>query len=429
MISISKLYSGAQTQSDGLRYGRASGESNTGQPVPKSAFDRRPVVVWNITRTCNLRCIHCYTDSYAESYPDELTTEEAKRVIQDLASFGIPALLFSGGEPLVRKDLFELVAYAKSLGIRPTLSTNGVLITEDIARRIKNVGFTYVGISLDGVGILNDSFRGVEGAYERAMQGFRNCINESQRVGLRLTLTRHNYSDLNNIFDFIEHEGIHRACFYHLVYAGRGQRIADEDLTHQESRQAMDTILERTEDFHKRGLDKEILTVDNHVDGIYLYMKLMERDDPRAEDVYRLLKWNGGGMYSSGVGLGDIDFKGDVHPDQFWMHYTIDNVRNRPFSQIWMDTSDRLMAGLKNRREHIKGRCSRCKWFDLCGGAMRVRADFVYNDPFAPDPACYIADDEIGLTSTDKVELKERGEGFFSPTPAKASDKILEMVA
>lgn len=399
MIDITRLYCDRETPADSLRYGHGhkAKKEMKGAPriprQPKSAAERRPVVAWNISRTCNLKCVHCYTDSEAKKYGGELSTGEGKALIDDLAGFGIPALLFSGGEPLMRKDLFELVGHAISLGIRPTLSTNGTLITADVARRIKDLGFTYVGVSLDGIGEINDKFRGKEGAFEKAMAGFRNLKDVSQRVGLRLTLTRHNYQDLHGIFDFIEAEGIDRACFYHLVYSGRGKE--SDDLSHQETRDALDIILQRTKDMNDRGLEKDILTVDNHVDGVYLYMRLLEEDPQRAEAVLRLLKWNGGGLYSSGVGFGDIDFKGNVHPDQFWMHHSFGNVRERPFSEIWMDTSDPLMAGLKDRRSHIHGRCASCKWFDACGGALRVRADLVHGDPWAPDPACYLTDDEI----------------------------------
>lgn len=418
MIGVSKLYCGHENPGDAIRYGHQS-KHMAARPMahatPKTAAERRPVTAWNITRSCNLKCIHCYSDSEGKKYDGELSNEEGKALIDDLADFKIPALLFSGGEPLVRPDLFELIRYAKEKGIRTTLSTNGTLITKDIARELHEIGMAYVGISLDGIGEINDKFRGKEKAFEQAMTGFRNCVETGQRVGLRLTLTRHNYENLHQIFDFIETENIQRACFYHLVYSGRGKDIQGNDLTHQETRKAMDIILDRTEDFHKRGMDKDILTVDNHVDGIYLYMKLLKKDPQKAEEVLKQLEWNGGGTYSSGVGFGDIDFLGNVHADQFWMYYSFGNVRERKFSEIWMDTSDKLMAGLKSRPTHIKGKCSRCKWFKACGGSLRVRADLVYDDPFAPDPGCYLTDEEVGLTAEDWKILEEKGELFPVP--------------
>jgi len=404
MINISRLYCGAASESDSLRYGQGAEP-----PAFRSAAERRPVVVWNLTRTCNLRCLHCYSDSAARRYPGELTTAEAEAVIRDLAAFRVPAVLFSGGEPLLRPDLFQLVAGSRRLGLRPTLSTNGTLITAEVARKIREAGFTYVGISLDGIGEVHDYFRGMRGAFGRTVQGFRHCVAAGQRVGLRLTLTRHTAADLHRIFDFIEAEHINRACFYHLVASGRGRSLAGDDLSHSETRAVLDIILERTADFSRRGLPKEILTVDNHADGVYLYLRLLEADAGRAAEVLRLLEWNGGGLHSSGVGIGAIDWVGDVHADQFWAHHSFGNVKRRPFSQIWLDTADPLMAGLKDRRARITGRCRACKFFDACGGALRVRADLAHGDPWAPDPACYLTDAEIGLPASaaapEKVPL------------------------
>jgi MoaA/NifB/PqqE/SkfB family radical SAM enzyme len=243
-----------------------------------------PVVVWNSTKTCNLKCMHCYMGSDAQKYKDELTTDEAKKFIDDLAEFRVPVLLFSGGEPLIRPDFFELAEYAQKAGVRPTLSTNGTLITREVAQRIKDIGVGYVGISLDGLKDVNDKFRGVEGAYEKAMKGIENCVAVGQRVGLRFTINQHNARELDKIFDFIEEEGINRVCFYHLVYSGRGEGMVADDLTHEESRQAMDTIIRRTKDYEDRGLEKEILTVDNHCDGIYMYLKAKKAGDEKVAE-------------------------------------------------------------------------------------------------------------------------------------------------
>ncbi len=421
MINLSKLYCGAASGSDGLRYGHGRSE-DPASLRPRSAADRRPVVVWNVTRSCNLRCLHCYSDSEARQYAGELSTTEGYAFLWDLAAFNVPAVLFSGGEPLVRRDLFDLVAYARFFGLRPTLSTNGTLITPEMAARIKGVGFTYVGISLDGIGEVNDRFRGKAGAFDRALRAFQNLKAVGQRVGLRLTLNRHNVQDLHRIFDLIEREGIDRACFYHLVPSGRGRSIAGEMLAPAETRAAVDIILERTADFHRRGLQKEILTVDNHVDGVYSYLRLKAEGSPRAEEVLRLLQWNGGGLYSTGVGIADVDFLGEVHPDQFWMHYSFGNVRRRPFSQIWTDTSDPLMAGLKKRKPLLKGRCAGCRWLDACGGALRVRAELATGDPWAPDPGCYLTDEEIGLGSPSRESRVRSPESEAPAADAPATD-------
>jgi radical SAM protein with 4Fe4S-binding SPASM domain len=418
MIDIGKLYCGGVSTGDGLRYGTESKpdlHGNAPHDRETLASERRPIVVWSTTRTCNLRCVHCYTDSENIQYGGELNTDEGLSLIDDLASFRIPSLLFSGGEPLMRRDILTLIEHAAIKNIRPVLSTNGTLIDRDTARDLKNAGIVYVGISLDGMEEINDQFRGVKGAFRRAMRGFEQCITVGQRVGLRLTLTKKNYQDLHKIFDFIEHEGINRACFYHLVYSGRGENIFKDDLTHRESRDAMDIILERTRDFFDRKLDINILTVDNHADGVYLYLKLRNANPTQAEEVKSLLAWNGGGANSTGVGIGNIDFFGNVHPDQFWQDYTLGNIRERSFGDIWTDERDPLMHGLKHKSEHIKGRCRLCQYQALCTGSMRVRAYRTYGDPWAPDPQCYITDEEIDLTEEKKKLLRKEGEEFPIP--------------
>jgi radical SAM protein with 4Fe4S-binding SPASM domain len=388
MVNVTKVYCGANQPADNLRYGHGHG-------APKSASERRPIVVWNVTRTCNLRCVHCYSDSYAQKYAGELTHEQAIANIDDIAAFKVPALLFSGGEPLARPDTLDLMEYAAQKGLRVTLSTNGTLIDDTAASRLKKIGTTYVGISLDGIGETNDLFRGKKGAFDAAVRGFRNCNAVGQKVGLRLTLTRRNCADLHDIFDFIQNEGIQRACFYHLVYSGRGN--ATDELTPAEVRRAMDIILERALTFHERGMNKEILTVDNHADNAYIYLKLCERNPKYAEQVHQWMKWNGGGANSSGIGISNIDTQGYVHPDQFWQSATFGNVKERPFSEIWSDNTIPLLAQLRNRLPLLKGRCGACRFQDICGGSFRVRALQVHGDPWAEDPACYLSNQEISL--------------------------------
>jgi len=393
MIGVTKLLCGTVTPSDVLRYGRRSDRSPS--HLLQFTRDKRPIVVWNSTKACNLRCIHCYYTARAQADPDELTTAEAKTMVGDLAAFGAPVFLFSGGEPLMRKDLFELGAYAVECGLRTVISTNGTLINREAAERIREAHFSYVGISLDGIGETNDRFRGMPGAFEAALDGIRACTEVGVRTGLRLTLNRHNYEDLGAIFDLLETENIRRACFYHLVYAGRGARIQDDDLSLEETRAAVDLIFDRTEDFARRGVDIEILTVDNHTDGPYLLRRIQEEQSDRADEVLQLLRWNGGN--STGIGIGAVDHLGNVHADQFWQHHSFGNVRLRPFSEIWTDTGEPLMAGLKNRKPLLKGRCAACQYLDICNGNFRVRAEAVHGDVWAPDPACYLTDEEIGI--------------------------------
>ena len=395
MIGISKLYCGTVEPSDALRYGRESGKLPS--HLLQFSKDKKPVVVWNMGRRCNLNCVHCYAQSQDIEYKDELTTQQGKDLIDDLAEFGSPVILFSGGEPLMRKDLPELAQYAVSKGMRAVISTNGTLIDEKMAKVLKEIGLSYVGVSLDGMRETNDKFRGAKGAFDAALQGMRNCRKEGIKVGLRLTINKKNAADIPAIFDLLEEEGIPRVCFYHLVYTGRGSKLVEDDLTHEESREVLDLIMDRTKAMHDKGFPMEVLTVDNHCDGPYVYFRLLKEDPERAADVYELLMMNQGN--STGIGIGCVSWDGSVHADQFWRHYSFGNVKDRKFSEIWTDTNDELMAGLKNRKPLIKAnadRCARCKWFEICNGNFRVRAEAIYDNVWADDPACYLTKEEIG---------------------------------
>lgn len=383
MINLTKLLCNFSSYGDELRY-------KEGLTHP---LQRRPIVVWNTTRTCNLSCIHCYSDSCNKRYPNELSTTEAKKMLRGLARFKVPVLLFSGGEPLLRRDLFQLNSFAKDLGLRTVLSTNGTLITKKLASRIKKQRIDYVGVSLDGIGLRNDWFRGKKGAFNLALAGIRNLVGVGQKVGLRFTISRHNYHDLGLLFKLIEEENINRACFYHLVYAGRGSSMAQDDLSHTQMRRCIDAICDWVLKLNRKGLQKEVLTVDNHADGVYIYLKTKKQNPQAAKEILRLLAFNAGN--SSGIGIANIDNAGFVHADQFWQSYSFGNVRERDFGELWLDTKDKLMQSLKNRKPHLKGRCAQCKFLGICNGNFRVRAQAVYNDIWQEDPACYLTEEEI----------------------------------
>ena len=353
------------------------------------------MVVWNTTQRCNLSCVHCYARAEDGIRSDELTTEQGKDLIDDLAQFGVPVLIFSGGEPLMREDLFELAGRAKDLGIRTVLSTNGTLITRENAGRLKRAGFSYIGISLDGMEGTNDHFRGQDGAYAAALQGIRNCTSAGLRTGLRFTLTRHNLADAYRMFDLVEEERIPRVCFYHLVYSGRAADLIHDDLSPTERRSFIDHMIERVEALDKSGRDVEVLTVDNHCDAPYLYRKLLEQNPGRAQEARELFRMNGGN--SSGSGIGCVDFNGFVHADQFWHHLSVGNVLERRFSEIWSDPDQPLLKDLRDRKTLLTGRCAGCSYLDMCNGNLRVRAEAAHHDLWAPDPACYLTDEEIGL--------------------------------
>ena len=357
--------------------------------------DKKPVVVWNTTQRCNLHCIHCYASAQDREFEGELTTQEGLALLDDLAAFGAPTVLFSGGEPLIRPDIFELAAHAASRGLRAVLSTNGTLIDDTMAQPIEDAGFSYVGISFDGIGAAHDKIRGQKGAFDASLAGLKRCRDRGIRTGLRYTIHAKNIDQLPAVFDMLETEDIPRACFYHLAYAGRGERIQKFDLTPDQTRWAVNYVFERAEDFHARGVEKEILTVDNHADNVLLYLRVKEREPERAAEILRMLEWNGGNQ--SGIAIGCVDPTGNVHVDQFSWGYSLGNVRERPFSEIWDDTSDERLAILRDRKARLKGRCPSCQFFDICNGNLRARAESYFGEFTAPDPACYFTDEEIGI--------------------------------
>ncbi len=398
MINLTKLWTGAAQPADGLRYGHGAGANAS------EARARRPIVVWNITRTCNLRCVHCYSDSNAMKYPGELDWAQMQSVVADLATYKVPSLLLSGGEPMIHPRFFDLVEMASDVGLKLTISTNGTLITPDKAAILKASNVAYVGISLDGIGKIHDEFRRKEGAFDAAVRGFANCHAVGQKTGLRLTLTRHNVENIDRILDFIEEQEIQRVCFYHLVPAGRGSEL--QVLEAEAARGTIDKLISRVESWHRAGVQRELLTVTQPADGAYLLVRMENESHPNLDEARRLLKWNGGGANSSGRGIANIDTRGDVHPDQFWQDVGLGNVKQTPFSRIWEGSHEPSAPmlesirsiGLLDRQERqrrMSGPCADCKWFDVCGGGFRTRAAFGRGgDLWGSDPGCYLRDDE-----------------------------------
>ena len=354
-----------------------------------------PVVIWNLIRRCNLACKHCYTTSADIDFPGELTTDEVFAVMNDLKAFHVPVLILSGGEPLLRPDIFEISQRAKDMGFYVGLSSNGTVITRENIEPIVNVGYNYVGVSLDGMRETHDAFRRVQGSFDRSLAGIRLCRERGIKVGIRFTLTRDNFDDFPRMLDLMEEEDIDKFYLSHLNYGGRGNRNRKDDAEYLMTRQVMDRLFDTCLGLLSEGREKEFVTGNNDADGVYL-LHWAEKRFPESADHLRakLAQWGGN---SSGVNIANIDNLGNVHPDTFWWHYSLGNVRDRPFSQIWPDTSDPLMAGLKQRPRSLTGRCGDCAYLDICGGNTRVRAHQTTGDPWAEDPGCYLTDEEIGI--------------------------------
>lgn len=407
MINITRLWTGEEQPADHLRYGRGHGHGRAAggaadSCAPTSSRARKPIVVWNITRTCNLKCVHCYADASASKYPGELDWDQCCGVIDNLADYGASALLFSGGEPMVHPRFMDLLERAIGKGLKVTISTNGTRITPEWANRFKELGVAYVGISLDGIGEVHDQFRGVPGSFDQAVRGFKLCREAGQKTGLRLTLTRNNVQCMAQILDFIDQNEIQRTCFYHLVPTGRGVEV--QTLTRDEARGAMDMLIDRVVQWKAEGKTREVLTVTQPADGIYLLIKQLKEGSPLAQETLKLLQWNGGGANSSGRGIANIDTQGLVHPDQFWQSVTLGCVKDDPFSAIWEAEAGPAMEMLPElrgsedpleRQKKIEGRCGRCQHFALCGGGFRTRAAFANGHWYGSDPGCYLTDEEI----------------------------------
>ncbi|MDP3844367.1 MAG: heme d1 biosynthesis radical SAM protein NirJ [Oxalobacteraceae bacterium] len=356
-----------------------------------------PVVIWNLIRRCNLTCKHCYSISADKDFAGELSTTEVYGVMDDLRGFGVPVLILSGGEPLLREDIYDLARRAKELGFYVGLSTNGTLIDESNIERIAAIGFDYVGISLDGLRETHDIFRRKQGAFDASLHGVKLCRDAGIKIGVRFTLTQDNAKDLPALLKLVDDEGIDKFYLSHLNYAGRGNKNRGHDAFLETTRNAMDLLFDTCWENIQNGVEKEFVTGNNDADGVYL-LHWVRRRFPEREAALRakLAQWGGN---SSGVNVANIDNLGNVHPDTFWWHHNLGNVRERPFSEIWNDTSDPLMAGLKAVPRVIKGRCGECSYFDVCGGNTRVRALQLTDDPWQEDPACYMSDAEIGLDS------------------------------
>jgi radical SAM protein with 4Fe4S-binding SPASM domain len=388
MLSITNLLCDHRAGNEKLRYGHTRGASRAeADGIP------RPVVVWAVTKACNLRCVHCYASADANPAPGELTPAEGHALLEDLKKFRVPAVLFSGGEPLHRPDTLELIEYAQQLGLSCTLSTNGLLIDEAVADRLADIGLKYVGISLDGSESQHDKLRGKKGAFKGSLAAIDRCRERGIKVGVRFTVHALNHFDLDEIFDICLAHDVQRLCIYHLAYAGRGGKMQKVDLSTQQTRNIVNHIFARSELEHAHGSKLEVLTVGNHADAAYLLLMLEKTNPARADDLRRRLQGTGGNR--SGCNIASIDPVGNVHYDQFSWHYNCGNIRHKPFSQIWSEAIDPRLAVLRDRRSQLPPRCQSCRFLDVCNGNLRTRAEAASGDWLGEDPSCYLTNAEL----------------------------------
>jgi radical SAM protein with 4Fe4S-binding SPASM domain len=388
MIRITQLVHGKGTVSEALKH-RKKPPHQVPSGLLAFAETRRPVIFWNITNKCNLACTHCYISAKPQlDGRDELSLEEAKAFIADLAEMRIPLLLFTGGEPLVRKDFWELADYATAKGLKTALSTNGTLITKEVAAKIKARGIEYVGVSLDGAKEeTHDAIRNQQGSFKKAVQALRNCAEIGLKAGIRVTITRDNYQEIADLLDLSHDLNIPRFCVYWLVPSGRGKEIYNLQLEPQEVAHIFDLLYRRARDLNPEEM--EILTVDAPQDGIYLLNKLKEDNSQEYENALRLLEYTGDSC-SAGDRVANVDPAGNVYPCQFAQleEFKIGNVRERKFSELWNDPENPVLAVFREKTKFLKGKCGSCVYKELCGGGCRIRAYAQYEDIWAEDPLC-----------------------------------------
>src|SRR5665647_804335 len=352
----------------------------------------RPVVFWNLTDRCNLSCTHCYSMSGPRRTTEgELTTAEALGLIDDLAEMHIPLILFTGGEPLIREDIWELAQHTEKKGIKVALSTNGTLITTEVARRIKESGIEYAGISLDGATALtHDRFRNSPGAFEKTISAFAACKETGLRCGVRVTLTKENCQELEALVDLALALGASRFCLYWLVPTGRGiDSYTRLQLDRDEVIDALSLLYRKAKKTDPAAM--EFLTVDAPQDCIHLLASMEQDGSPDLAEARELLQSLNGGC-SAGTRVANIDSHGNGYPCQFARskEFLVGNVRHQPFSTIWADAANPVLARFREKQARFGGRCAGCNYRDLCGGGCRVRAHAMNGDFLAEDPFCFV---------------------------------------
>lgn len=339
-----------------------------------------PLFVWNITDVCNLRCKHCYRDSSALNAESGLSDDRCIKLVDEIKELSPPIVLLTGGEPLLRNNVFDIIARCKESGLRVGLSTNGTVIDEGAAYKIKESGVDYVGISIDGGESLHDEFRGVKGAFRQSWNAIERLNKIGVKTGVRFTLTDENKADLFYVMDKAQESGTKRFCLYHLVYSGRARDLID--IEPQAKRRIMDMFFNKVQELSLIDRDFDVLTTDNHADGVYLSERLTNH-----KAALSCIKSHGG--CSAGDRVLYLDSTGDVCPCQFLRDESIGNVKEKPLSEIWRDTDNPLLNMFRNKKDFLSGKCGTCMHKEICGGC-RARAKASSGSLWGEDPGCYL---------------------------------------
>ncbi|OIP53375.1 MAG: radical SAM/SPASM domain-containing protein [Helicobacteraceae bacterium CG2_30_36_10] len=346
------------------------------------------IAIWNFTNRCNLSCMHCYSKSTLDEV-DTLTTQQIKKTILEMKTSGIKFIIFSGGEPLTRKDLFEIADFCKNNGIITYLSSNGLYFTKGNIQKIVDT-FNYVGVSIDGNEETHDHFRGLKGAFRETLKAVLLANATGAKVGIRFTMTKETIDSLEYIFELAEKHNIPKIYISHLVYSGRGLDNLEMDLTKEQRRKAVEFILNKAFDYYETGRDIEIVTGNMEMDAI-LFLKKFASKYPELKEIMRkrLVSWGGN---SAGRKLVNINSEGDVKPDPFFP-LSVGNIIEQDFGEIWKNSE--LLNQLRiHPRTHVSGICSDCEQIDICNGGSRPRAHAITGDLWSEDPSCYLTKQE-----------------------------------
>ncbi len=392
MIIFSKVLADRGTVWDAIR-AREVACAEAPDDLIRFSSEVKPVVMWNITRECNLSCKHCYMDARSP-HPDEWTLDEGIRFIDEMARLEMPMLIVTGGEPLMSKNFFPFAFHAKEKGVRMVISTNGTLITPEVAVLLAEADIRYVGVSVDAATAeMHDAFRGVTGAFDRAMDGIKNAQEAGLKTGLRITIQKENWQEVPKLLDLCVEKEIPRFCLYHLVPTGRGKHIMEElDVTKEQRTQVLKYLYDSA--INLRDKEIEILTTDSPMDGVYILERLKREDPERFDQVRELLQVSGG--CSIGNKVANVDYLGNVNPCHFTPQMSVGNVKERSFDEIWNGNPGEQLLEIRERRKTLDGTCGRCEYMDVCGGC-RQKAYFYEGDFYGGDPTCIYDPDKKRL--------------------------------
>ena len=350
------------------------------------------IIIWNFTNRCNLTCRHCY--SYADpNSKDFLTTKLIVDSIKDLKSAGVRFVIFSGGEPLIRKDIFDIADKMREEGIITYLSTNGLYINEKNVDKIIEK-FNYIGISIDGIEDIHDDFRGLKGAYKKSIASIELIQAHGGNAGIRFTMTKETQDSFYDIFRLAEELKVDKLYLSHLVYSGRGLENLKMDISKEKRIEFVNFIIDKALKYQKEGKKMDIVTGNMEMDAIILLEKF-SKEYPHLKDemIKRLKNWGGN---SAGKRLGNINSIAEVKPDPFFP-FVVGDMNKKSFNEIWLDDENDILNKLRVTPRKISGKCRDCKVIDICNGGSRSRAYAISGDLWAEDPSCYLSDEQRGL--------------------------------